>query len=234
MKLHTHEWGGGDRLALLVHGIMADHRTFVKVGPALAERGYRVLAVDLRGHGRSPAPGDYPLDAFADDLVDTLPAGAGLDLALGHSLGGLVLSRAVERLRPARAVYEDPAFLAAGPGLFDGVDVEKVKRETTRAEVAAARPRWDDEDLDVELATLALWDTATVRFRDGLEDTDLLPGRAVVPSLTLLADPSDLVGPERAALLAGRGFEVRTVPGTGHVMHRDDLKGFLTALDGWI
>ncbi|GAA2093520.1 hypothetical protein GCM10009801_60770 [Streptomyces albiaxialis] len=232
MKLHTHEWGGGDRLALLVHGIMADHRTFVKVGPALAERGYRVLAVDLRGHGRSPAPGDYALDAFADDLVDTLPAGA--ELALGHSLGGLLLSRAVERLRPARAVYEDPAFLAAGPGPLDGIDGEKVKRETTRAEVAEARPRWDAEDIDVELATLRLWDPATARFRDGHEDTDLLPARAAVPSLALLADPSELVGPERAALLAGRGFEVRTVTGTGHVMHRDDLKGFLTALDGWI
>lgn len=58
MQLHTREWGTGDRTALLVHGIMSDSRTWRRVGPALAERGYRVLAVDLRGHGRSPR-GEY-------------------------------------------------------------------------------------------------------------------------------------------------------------------------------
>lgn len=53
MRLHTTTWGSGDRIALLVHGLMADHRTWRRVGPALSERGYRVVAVDLRGHGAS-------------------------------------------------------------------------------------------------------------------------------------------------------------------------------------
>lgn len=117
MRLHTTTWGSGDRTALLVHGLMADHRTWRRVGPALADRGYRVIAVDLRGHGasdRAPGPEAYRPDDHADDLVETLPAGA--ELAIGHSLGGLVLARAVERLAPARAVYSDPAWhLAAGP-----------------------------------------------------------------------------------------------------------------------
>lgn len=49
-----------------------------------------------------------------------------------------------------------------------------------------------------------------------------------------LADPSMLVSAERAALLVERGFEVRTVAGAGHTIHRDDFDAFMAALDGWI
>lgn len=104
MRLHTTSWGSGDRIALLVHGMMADHRTWRRVGPALAERGYRVIAVDLRGHGRSgraAGPEEYRPEDHADDLVETLPAGA--EVAVGHSLGGLVLARALGRLASRRA-----------------------------------------------------------------------------------------------------------------------------------
>lgn len=231
MKLHLHEWGTGDRLALLVHGIMADHRTFARTGPALAARGYRVLAVDLRGHGATGPAAPYTLDAFADDLLDTLPVGA--ELALGHSLGGLALARAAERLAPARAVYEDPAWFVPGPSVFEGLDLDRLKR-AGREEIAAASPRWSAEDVDTEVDTLRLWDPATTGFLDPLQETDLLPARPIVPSLVVLADGSHVVSPDRAALLAERGFEVRTVPGAGHVIHRDDFDGFLKALGGWI
>ncbi len=40
-------------LALLVHGVTSSSRTWWRVAPALAGRGFRVLAVDLRGHGAS-------------------------------------------------------------------------------------------------------------------------------------------------------------------------------------
>ena len=233
MKLHLHEWGSGDRLALLVHGIMADHRTFRRTGPALADYGYRVLAVDLRGHGASPRAerAGYTLEAYADDLAENLPEGA--ELALGHSLGGLVLSRAVTRLRPARAVYEDPAWPTADARPFDGVDLEQLRYATTE-QIAASAPRWQAEDVAVEHETLRLWDPATAAFLDPFRGTDLLPQEPPVPSLVVLADGSELVGPERAALLVERGYEVRTVPGAGHVIHRDDFGGFLRALDGWI
>ena len=70
-----------------------------------------VTTVDLRGHGASDRSDDYGIDAFADDLVETLPTG--LDLVVGHSLGGTVLERAVGRLAPAHALYLDPGFRLA-------------------------------------------------------------------------------------------------------------------------
>ncbi|GAA1399322.1 hypothetical protein GCM10009639_38950 [Kitasatospora putterlickiae] len=237
MKLHTREWGTGDRVALLVHGIMSDHRTWRSVGPALAERGYRVIAVDLRGHGASPrgdgaTPADrYRPERFADDLVDTLPQGA--DLAIGHSLGGLTLLHAVERLRPARAVYSDPAWRFAQPGLFDPAVFVQFK-QATRAQISAVNPRWDAAAVDVELATLALWDPDSALALSALYDEAALPGAPAVPSLVQLADNSWLIGPEDAAALRGLGYEVRTVAGAGHTIHRDDLPGFLASLDGWL
>ncbi|MFI8100732.1 alpha/beta fold hydrolase [Streptomyces sp. NPDC086023] len=232
MQLHTHTWGDGDRVALLVHGIMADHRTWRRVGPALAGRGYRVIAVDLRGHGRS-GRGAYSPALFADDVVETLPTGA--DLAIGHSLGGLTLQLAVERLAPKRAVYSDPAWHLALPQEGFGPEMfARFKTEATRESVRLMNPRWEETDIDVELATLALWDEATAHCLGPLVGTDLLPAAPVVPSLVQLADPSFLIDAERSALLRQRGFEVRTVAGAGHTIHRDDFDGFMTSLDGWL
>ncbi|MFF8828721.1 alpha/beta fold hydrolase [Streptomyces sp. NPDC015131] len=232
MLLHTTTWGEGDRIALLVHGIMADHRTWRRVGPALAGRGYRVVAVDLRGHGASARAGAYTAHDFADDLVETLPGGA--DLAVGHSLGGLALSLAAARLAPRRAVYADPAWnLPAGEDGYRG-ELFAGFKAATREAVAAMNPRWDAEDVGIELETLKVWDETTAFGLEPLAGTDLLPPEPVVPSLVVLADPSRLVSAERAALLRERGFEVRTVRGAGHTIHRDDFGGFMAALEGWV
>ncbi|CAM5315095.1 alpha/beta hydrolase [Streptomyces spiroverticillatus] len=231
MQLNTHTWGEGDRIALLIHGIMADHRAWRTVGPALADEGYRVIAVDLRGHGLSDRADSYTPEEFADDLVETLPGGA--ELAIGHSLGGLTLSLAVDRLRPQRAVYSDPAWhLELPEGM--GPEVFVQFKSATREVVAGMNPRWADEDVDVELATLALWDEASALGLAALKGRDLLPAKPVVPSLVQLADPSMIINEERAALLRERGFEVRTVTGAGHTIQRDDFDGFMASLDGWI
>ncbi|MEU8892747.1 alpha/beta fold hydrolase [Streptomyces sp. NPDC048442] len=231
MQLNTHTWGEGDRTALLIHGIMADHRAWRTVGPALAGKGYRVIAVDLRGHGLSGRADSYTPEDFADDLVETLPAGA--ELAVGHSLGGLVLSLAVDRLRPARAVYSDPAWHLELPG-GAGPEVFAQFKSLPRQHIAGLNPRWDEADVDIEVATLALWDEASALGLAGLRDRDLLPAKPVVPSLVQLADPSMLINEERAELLRGRGFDVRTVKGAGHTIQRDDFDGFMSSLDGWI
>ncbi|MDX3628801.1 alpha/beta hydrolase [Streptomyces europaeiscabiei] len=231
MQLSTREWGAGDRTALLVHGIMSDSRTWRRVAPALLERGYRVIAVDLRGHGISPR-GEYSPQLFADDLVDTLPRQA--DLVIGHSLGGLALSLAVERLRPARAVYSDPAWSSADPGRRIGPEVFASFKRATRKQTAALNPRWDSEDVDIEMATLAAWDAASVNFLGGRPLSGFVPDRPAVPSLVQLADPSSLVGTQDADRLRASGFEVRTVTGAGHTIHRDDFDGFMKSLDGWV
>ncbi|MGX1668813.1 alpha/beta fold hydrolase [Streptomyces sp. NPDC055400] len=230
MKLHTQEWGTGDRIAGLVHGIMSDHRTWRRVGPALADRGYRVIGVDLRGHGAS-GRGDYSAESWAEDLTETFPKG--LDLAIGHSLGGTALALAVERIAPLRAVYCDPAWAlkqqeGVGPSVFTDFKC------ATREMISTLNPRWDEADVDVELATLAAWDPATAHAVFGVHAVDRTPARPVVPSLVLVPEQSSLISPAGSGRLAERGFEVRTVSGAGHSIHRDDFDGFMRSLQGWI
>lgn len=230
MKLHTREWGDGERVAVLVHGIMADHRTWRRVGPALADRGYRVVAVDLRGHGAS-GRGEYGADSWTDDLVDTLPAAP--ELAIGHSLGAMALAGAVERLAPARAVYCDPAW-EMRPAAGAGAARFTAFKHATREVISGLNPRWEEADVEVELATLADWDPTTAYAIADVYAVSRTPARAVVPSLVLAADPSSLVTAALQGQLTRRGFEVRTVSGAGHTLHRDDFDGFMEALDGWV
>lgn len=90
----AHDSSGAGPLTVLVHGITEDRRTFDPLLPLL-EPHYRVLRVDLRGHGASPTADSYGLDAMADDVaavVQSIGGGSPSDapLVIGHSLGGAV------------------------------------------------------------------------------------------------------------------------------------------------
>lgn len=76
---------------VLLHGFCGSSAYWSKVLPALSQS-YRVVAVDLRGHGSSAAPDEpYTMERFAEDLsllADKLEWGQ-VHL-FGHSLGGYV------------------------------------------------------------------------------------------------------------------------------------------------
>ncbi len=89
VELHWEETGSGPTV-VLVHGLTDWHRTWAPITPLLAERGYRVVAVDLPGHGFSARPDvDYTLDWNAKLLGAFIDA-IGIDrfAVLGHSYGG--------------------------------------------------------------------------------------------------------------------------------------------------
>jgi pimeloyl-ACP methyl ester carboxylesterase len=79
-----------DVCVLLVHGAMANSAWWIDVEPILAAR-YRVITVDLSGHGRSDHCDTYRPHIWADELT-TLLLGCGVTTAhlVGHSMGGRV------------------------------------------------------------------------------------------------------------------------------------------------
>jgi pimeloyl-ACP methyl ester carboxylesterase len=236
MKLAVHETGAGPRTAVLVHGIMSDHRAWHRVGQELVDQGFRIIAVDLAGHGRSPRSRRYSPAAWADDVVETLQPllTRRPDLIMGHSLGALVASLVADRLAPRAAVYVDPAF--AFPRGVRGVVMKLVFAIAPRPRRAALvrwNPKWSAADIDIELATLHDWDKRTIL---GLASTRGLvpPARLVAPSLVELAERSLLISDAVAARLRGLGMTVERIAGTGHMVFRDEHARFMAVVEGWL
>jgi pimeloyl-ACP methyl ester carboxylesterase len=88
------EYGQGDRVLVLIHGLLMNSRMFERLGPEMAARGNRVVCVNLLGHGTSDAPPELPyysMSSFADQVVALLDH-LGVDQAVvgGTSLGANV------------------------------------------------------------------------------------------------------------------------------------------------
>jgi len=237
MRLAVSERGTGPRTAVLVHGIMSDSRAWHRVAAELEDRGFRVLAVDLAGHGRSPRARRYSPRAWADDVVETVESmllGRRPDVILGHSLGGLIASLVADRLVPRTAVYVDPAF--AFPRGIRGLVYKLVYATSPRPRrrvLMRFNPKWSTEDVEIELATLRDWDRRTLL---GFADTRPLapPARLVAPSLVMLAEKSLLITAPVAVALRRLGMTVQVVPGTGHTVFRDEPARFARMLGRWL
>ena len=68
-------YGEGKRLIVLTHGLLMNRHMFDRLAPELAERGNRVVTVDMLGHGRSDRPEDlrlYSMPLFARQVVALL------------------------------------------------------------------------------------------------------------------------------------------------------------------
>lgn len=92
--VHALEYGKGKHGVVLAHGGRFNKETWAKQAPELVKAGYRVVAIDLRGYGRSTGPGQQ--DIFSAPLyLDVLAAvrylkknGAKTVSVVGGSLGG--------------------------------------------------------------------------------------------------------------------------------------------------
>ena len=96
LTLALRELGGEGPPLVVLHGLLGSSRNWQSAGVALAERGYRVLAPDLRNHGSSPWGDDCSYAALASDIVALLEKLAlGPVHLMGHSMGGKAAMRLV-------------------------------------------------------------------------------------------------------------------------------------------
>jgi pimeloyl-ACP methyl ester carboxylesterase len=109
-RISYDSYGEGERVLVLVHGLLMNRRMFERLGPELAAAGNRAICVDLLGHGRSDRPEDlrlYSMPLFARQVVALLDH---LELATavvgGTSLGANVaLELAVRYPERARGLF---------------------------------------------------------------------------------------------------------------------------------
>ena len=104
--------GSGPGL-VLVHGITESRRAWDPLVPALAAD-HTVVAVDVRGHGRSGAAVTYDAASMAGDVAVAVAA-LGLDapVVVGHSMGGLVAT-AYAGAHPCAGVVNIDQSIALG------------------------------------------------------------------------------------------------------------------------
>jgi pimeloyl-ACP methyl ester carboxylesterase len=128
---------GSDGVLVYIHGLMLDSEINRGIAQALADRGHRVVLIDLLGHGRSDKPAhasEYRIDTYAEQIVGLLdhleiPCAVlgGMSLGANVSLftasrypdrvGGLVLEMPVlEWAVPTAALLFAPMVLVAHYG----------------------------------------------------------------------------------------------------------------------
>jgi len=138
------EWGRPDgAVVMLLHGLTSSASDWRHFAPLVGER-FRVVAVDLRGHGESSWPGEYSLESMCDDVVQLLNAlGFYGVIPFGHSTGALVaflLAASRPDLVRALVLEEMPTPDPADPP----VEVQKRSRpgETYDWRAANELQRW--------------------------------------------------------------------------------------------
>jgi pimeloyl-ACP methyl ester carboxylesterase len=106
-RIKYRSYGDGDRVVILIHGLLMNRRMFARLAPALAERGNRVICVDLLGHGLSDRPEDlrlYSMPLFARQvagLIDHLGVESAVvgGTSLGANVGLELATREPARVR---------------------------------------------------------------------------------------------------------------------------------------
>ena len=195
--------GDGDPV-LLLHGIGHSIRAWGRTMPALAEAGFRALAIDTPGFGFSQQPpgiwGEDDLVAFLDEFLDTFY----LDHAsvAGHSLGGAFA--AVYALhRPQRVKKLVLAAAAVGPDVSPALRLLTLQIAQPLLRPVALRQvfsllagSWDEEVLEQELKDAQRWlsdPAARVYFwnvlRMGLRVRGVKPEYLLLERLRALAMP---------------------------------------------
>ena len=215
---------GAGRSVVLVHGITESRRTWDPLIAPLIAAGYRVTAIDLRGHGDSSRTAPYDLATMAGDLGAVL-AHEGLTDALlvGHSLGGAVVS-AYAAGGPCRGVVnvDQPLQLAGFKETLGQLEPSlRGSTDEFRGAIAAIF-----EQMAGRLAGAERWRV------DHLRQAAVVDGVAeavVVPYLSLHGiDPGPAYGDWLTARIPSATFEVWA--DHGHYPHLVDPHRFVDRL----
>jgi lipase len=139
VRLHVHEWGSTDAPPLLcLHGITSHAIRFRRLAQ---ERfgDFRVIAVDLRGHGHSGWEPPWDLETHVADVIETMDS---LHLErvdiIGHSFGGRTALELAARHpeRVSRLVLYDPAVWIPPPIALE--HAEEMRKDQSFASIEEA------------------------------------------------------------------------------------------------
>jgi non-heme chloroperoxidase len=242
--------GGGRGTIVLIPGWPLNSTMLENTTLFLADQGYRAVALDLRGFGKSDAPyAPYSYDVWCEDIRTVLREMSLRNVTLvGHSMGGAVALRYAARFRSRvrRLVVAEPAAprfvygpkskdLAAGlAGLISGYaeDRSQVVRALTKTFFSTHTDVTTDPFLQF-FERQGLDQASLVASRAGLialRDTDLTPdlARISIPTRVFHALHDQIVPYDhgQAVAAAVKNAQLVTFTTAGHGLYIDERDKF--------
>lgn len=237
LNVHYTVTGTQSKTVILVHGYTCDETTWTEQVPALA-RQYRVVTLDLPGHGKSDSPkdGKFSMDLFAR-AIESVRAEVKAEriVAVGHSMGTPVVMR-YAHLYPAHVsalVFVDglmpmpPAQAAASAnmGAAMGGPNGRTAREAMIRRFFVAGTTQDVQTKVLNMMLGAPEATAVGAMNatrePGGQTTDIPP----VSVLGIYAGPSGIAS-ENAVHAAFPAVQYVSIPETGHFLMMEKPQEF--------
>jgi pimeloyl-ACP methyl ester carboxylesterase len=242
VPLNVMRWGAPDapRTVVALHGITANAGSFSQPGRALAARGYRVLAPDMRGHGESSrGDGDFSTEALLADIAASVPTRP--DVLIGHSFGGYLAQAGVLAglFSPRALLLEDPVSHFADRQTPEGMLAwDEVNLPRDLDGILRLNPAWSRRDAAWKLVSLEQIDFADARAAfAGNAPWDLRPQAAELarrqPTAWILPSASRFVPAADQQRLREEAGETAVIAldHVGHSVHRDDCAAFVDLVE---
>jgi pimeloyl-ACP methyl ester carboxylesterase len=244
LKLHSSSAGKGTTALIFVHGWTCDESSWSGQVAEFARK-YRVLTLDLPGHGKSAAPAQdkFSMALFAR-AVEAVRAEAGVDrvVLVGHSMGAPVI-REYARLFPQRlaglVAVDGPLDMRAfgGPGGFTpppmiGAEGRQRREQMIRGMFTAQTP----QPLQAHILKMMLGapeataaGAMAAMFDPAVRKADVTD----VPALAVYAGTAQMPNVETLRQVLPK-VETMQVAGTGHFLMMEKPTEFNAILTGFL
>jgi pimeloyl-ACP methyl ester carboxylesterase len=228
LAIHSSTTGSGPATMIFVHGWTCDSSSWVGQVPAFAQK-YRVVTLDLPGHGRSASPkdGKLSMDLFAR-AVEAVRAEAKADrvVLVGHSMGAPVI-RQYAKLYPQHVAglvavdgpldvrgFPPPEFKQPPPMV--GAEGLKAREKMVRGMfIAETAPALQEKILKMMLGTSEETANGAIAavFDPSVSKTDVIKA----PALAVYAGTAKPPDPKVAKEVLPN-YEGTQLAGTGHFL----------------
>lgn len=238
IKMSYYDGGAGEAL-VLIHGLGASAAGWVEQIEELSAS-YRVIAMDLRGHGGSGQRAEEPatIRVFADDIAALLK-GLRVDGAhvCGNSLGGMIVLELYVRypslmksliLEDTTAFFPPPSMMEDFLRFFDHQDMRGWARFMAPRLLRPSPLASLEDELVQTMAT-----TSRAVYRQGLvaafqADYRWMLPTVDIPTLILVGDEDQATPRGYARFLASqiKDAMLQVVPEAAHLPHRENPRAF--------
>ena len=235
-------WGdpSADYTMVAFHGITSNGGAMSEPARLLADRGWYVLAADMRGHGESGrGNGDFSFGTLLNDLAEALPTSP--DILLGHSFGGTLAQIAVleDIFKPKSLILEDPVSVFEDKETPRAMlDWDEANLPTTIEGLLSINPGWSPLDAAWKLLSIqqVAFDDARSAFVgnapwDLRSEASRLSSK--IPTVWVLPDKSRFVPSEDLERLKAdtpKG-SLAIFNEAGHSIHRDETEAFVDIVE---